>query len=174
MIYYLTLQFEDRYSDETLAKMVGDSPDALMILQQTREMSPEERWDQLYLDAEFKCVGITNSITKQDLLNRIMGFMKITGASPVLSALTDMRVIMRMVTQSMTLPKEVLVANADQIMAQVQQAQIGAIVNPQPPPGQPQQGQPGPVQGMPGMNQFNSQEALNADVRNAPREQIPQ
>jgi hypothetical protein len=103
-----------------------------------------------------------------------MGYMKIAGASPVLSALLDMTVVNREILQDMDLPKTIMAPNADQVMAQLQAAQIQNLIQPPQQQGQPQQAAQGHGQGIPGSNQYNTQEQMAAQAHNAPKEQIPQ
>jgi hypothetical protein len=155
MIYYLTLQYEPSFTDQTLEKMVGENRDALALLMQIRGLSDEDRWDLMYLDAEFRCTGISNSISRQDKLNRLEMFTKGVAANPFLGVLCDNTVIVREQLLLLDLPADILVPGAYQLMQQVQQAQIQQMMNPQQAP-QPQ--------GVPGANQHNTQEQLGADA----------
>ncbi len=168
MIYMLALQYESNYSDENLLKMFADDPQSQQMLSEVKGMTTEERWEALYLDGEFKVTGISLSITRQDRLNRMMGFLKVISANPQLAVLMDNVEFLRGLLQNFDLDPKTIVPQALQIAQQVQQASIQQMLNPQ-----PQQGQGAAPQGMPGSNQHNSQQSAQGQMNNAPAEQIP-
>lgn len=167
MIYYLVIQFIDDYDDETLLKMFGDDPGARDFALSLKGLSDEERWKAMYLDAEFRVTGITNTITRQDRLNRIMGWLKSIQAYPQLMALVDLRGLQRFLMLNFDVPKELLLPQADALMQAIEQQQLQQLMQPpQPDQGQPQQGQT-----MLGDNQHNQMAGAAGQFNNAPPEQ---
>lgn len=151
MIYYLTVQYEPNFSDEVLAKMVGDNAEAQGWLQQVAAMDDATRWEAMYLDAEFRCTGISLAISRQDKLNRLTTLNKIAAANPYVGIFIDNAAQMRQFLQLLDLPKDVMIQNWQQMMTMVQNAQIQQLMNPQQPPA---------AQGTPGSNQHNTMEQL--------------
>ena len=156
MIYFLAVQYEQNFSDQTLAKMVGDDQEAQQFLQQIAQLDDASRWEAMYLDAEFRCTGISMAISRQDKLNRLTTLNKIAAANPYVGIFIDNPVQMRLFLQLLDLPKDVMVSNWQQMMSMVQNAQIQQMMNPQQPPS---------AQGTPGSNQHNTQEEMAAGAQ---------
>ncbi len=153
MIYFLAVQYEQNFSDQTLAKMVGEDAEAQQFLAQVSQMDDASRWEAMYLDAEFRCTGISLAISRQDKLNRLTTLNKIAAANPYVGIFIDNPVQMRLFLQLLDLPKDVMVSNWQQMMGMVQNAQIQQMMQPQQTPS---------AQGTPGSNQHNTQEEMAA------------
>jgi len=129
MVYYLMAQFETEYDDQNLLKMFDD-PQMQQLLGDLKQMTPEERWIQLYLDAEFRAVGISNQITRQDRLNRLMSFLKSVSADPTLSNLIDKRTLLRQYMRLYDLDPQLVLSQADAILQAQEQQTLGAMMQP--------------------------------------------
>ena len=128
MVYSLMIQFEDQYDDTQLLRMMGEKPVQVQALAALKTMSPEERWEAMQLDGEFKVVGITNKITQQDRMNRLMNFMRVAQADPTLNVLIDKFEELRMWRLLLDLPKELLLDQTDAVLQALQQAQLAVIM----------------------------------------------
>jgi hypothetical protein len=120
MVYLTMVQYEDQYDDITLTKMFGDDQDAISFIQELRAMSPQERWASLYLDAEFKAVGITNEITRQERLQELSDFIRVTSADPLLSMTIDKREQLKEMLQLYHQPQRLVLKQSDAILQAVQ------------------------------------------------------
>ena len=67
MIYFLMVQFEQNYNDPNLVRMFGEQQ--VPIIQQLMTMTPEQRWQAMYLDAEFRVTGVSLAITRNDRIS---------------------------------------------------------------------------------------------------------
>ena len=157
MVYYTMAQFETEYDDQNLLKMFDD-PMMQQLLAQLKKMSPEERWQQLYLDAEFRAVGISNQITRQDKLNRLMSFLKSIQSDPTLANLVDKRTLLRSYTRLYDIDPAIVLDQADAVIQAQEQQTLSQMMQP------PQQQ---PTATAEGGNPHNQQASLAAQA-NAP------
>ena len=95
MVYMLTVQFEDQYDDYNLMRMFGDSPEAQQVLIALKQLPAEARWQQMFLDAEFRVTGISNEISRQQDIMNLTGFLQSIAADPTFGALIDKVELMR-------------------------------------------------------------------------------
>lgn len=129
MTYYLMAQFETEYDDQNLLKMFDD-PQMQQLIAQLKSMTPEQRWQQLYLDAEFRAVGISNQITRQDRLNRLMSFLKSIQADPTLANLVDKRTLLRSYIRLYDLDPDLILKEADAVLQAQEQQALGMMMQP--------------------------------------------
>lgn len=87
MVYYLMVQFETNFDDPNLLQMFGEQQQP--IVQTLASLSPEERWQALFLDAEFRVTGVSLAITRQDRIQRLMNWKQIVSADPGMNAQTN-------------------------------------------------------------------------------------
>ena len=178
MVYALMIQFEDEYDDPELLEMFADQPEQQEQLLRLKGMSVADRWRILKLDTEFKVTGVTRDITRQQLLQRLQGFIQMIQADQSLAMLIDKRTLLRNLLQIFDLPRDMVLSQADAMLQAQQQQMIQQMMQPPTPPGQqqspggtPQPGQPGqpgiPGQQGAGSNPHNQMEMLAAMGRGA-------
>jgi hypothetical protein len=169
MVYYLMIQFETEYDDENLLRMFPD-PMQQQLIGSLKTMDAETRWKVLFLDAEFRVTGISLSITRNDRLQRLQGFLQSVISNPLLSPWIDYSEVLRQMARLTDIPPQIILPPALAMIQAQQQAQIQQMMNPQPAPGQgggqPQQGQPQNQGGQGGpqetQNPHNTQTHLRA------------
>lgn len=128
MVYLLTVQFEDQYDDQNLVRMFGDNDEAIQVVQALKMAPPEMRWQQMYLDAEFRVTGITNAITKQDRLARLTGFLQSIAADPTMGMLIDKQRLLRLWVQNYDMPREIVLSMSDAILQGENMASLGMLM----------------------------------------------
>lgn len=84
MTYYLMVQFEQNFADPNLLRMFGEQQQPIVMA--LSSMSPEERWQAMYLDAEFRVTGVSLAITRNDRIQRLMNWKQIVSADPAMNA----------------------------------------------------------------------------------------
>lgn len=154
---YLTMvQYEDQYDDQDLSRMFGDDDEAQQFIVQLTGMSPAERWRALYLDSEFKAVGITNAVTRDRKLQQTNQFTAIIAADPLMGMFIDKREQLR---ELLPLYQQNTRMILPQAQALIQMAQMAAIQSMMatlgggpPQPGAPGGAPPGGPGGAPGAN----------------------
>lgn len=157
MIYYLMVQFESEYTDDNLLRQFGTEQQ--QVIMGLKMMPPEQRWQYMYLDAEFRVTGVSLAITRQDRISRLANFKQMIGNDPMLNMLMDKPEELRTWLKNFDLSPNMVLPYADAVLQAMQQAQIGQIM--------------GPLmqQGQPGQNQNNSQQAGAADARGAAQQE---
>jgi hypothetical protein len=171
-IYQLTVQFVEDFDDPGLMDLLADNPEDQQAVQALSNMSAAERWNAMRLDTEFEVNGVTREVTRQNLLQRLQGFLQLIEADQSLAMLLDKRWELREILQGFEFGQEAVLPQADAMLQAQQTAMLQAIQNPQPqqtaPGGAPQQGQPGVPGQMAGQNAHNSQQAVAAQARRPP------
>jgi hypothetical protein len=127
MVYMLTIQFEDQYDDYNLQRMFGDSPAAMQVLMALKQLPAEMRWQQMFLDAEFRVTGISNEITRQSDIQNLTGFLQSIAADPTFGALIDKVELMRKWVQVYKQPQS-LVLPMDKALLQAENMAIIGMV----------------------------------------------
>ena len=176
-IYRYTCQFEEDFDNPGLMDLLSDSPEDQQAVAALANMSLAERWNAMRLDTEFEVNGITREVTRQNLLERLQGFITIIEADQSLAMLLDKRWELHQILQAFEFGQEAILPQADAMLQAQQTAMLNAIQNPQPQeeapggaPAQGQEGQPGmPGQQMAGQNSHNSRQALAAQARRPPQ-----
>jgi hypothetical protein len=170
LIYYLTIQYVSDYEDETLMQMFTDDPQAADYVQSIKGMGDEERWQAMYLDAEFRVTGISLSITRQDRLGRISGFMKFLSANPQLMQLVSARGLVRDGLLLFDLSKDLLLQNEDALTQAIETQQLNMMQN----PGQALQGVSGAQPGASSVanNPNNQAQGAQAQFNHAPQTEV--
>lgn len=115
MMYYLMVQFEMDYADPNLLQMFGEQQQP--IIQQLATLSPEQRWQAMYLDAEFRVTGVSLMITRNDRIQRMVNWKQMISADPAMNALVNRREEMRWWMRQFDIPQEFLL---DPEMAAIQ------------------------------------------------------
>jgi hypothetical protein len=168
MIYYLTIQFVSDYDDETLLQLFTDAPEAEDFAMAVKGMEDEERWQTMYLDAEFRVTGISLSITRQDRLQRMSGFLKFIGALPQLMGLVNLRELLRDASELFDMKRDLILPNQDALTQAMEMQQIQMFTNPASAlQGASSAGAPG--QSAVANNPNNQAEAAQAQFKNAPQ-----
>ena len=155
MIYYLMVQFEQEYGDDNLLRQFGTDQQQIIIGLST--LSPEQRWQYMFLDAEFRVTGVSLAITQQERISRFANFKQMVSNDPYLNAIIDKQEELRWWIRNFNLPQSLVLQGADVIIQALQQGAISQILGPM------MGGQPG----QPGANQNNNQQAGAADARKA-------
>lgn len=163
-IYYRCVQFENEYDDNNLVRMFGDGPEAQAI-QQLKQLPEDVRWDLMYLDAEFRCNGISNSITKQQRIGDMMNFYKIVAADQSLGMFLDKTWFLKGLIQGFNQNPNMILPVAKALIQAQQQGMIQQLTNPQPQPGQG--GPPGQQPGAMANNPANEQSRRTAQANQA-------
>lgn len=144
MIYLTMIQFEDEYDDDDLTRMFGDDQEMQAFVMSLKSMTDAERWNTLYLDTEFKAVGITNSITRQRKLGELNDFFRIMESDPLTSMFVNRGELLGEALPLYQLPTRMILPNAEAMIQMMQMGQIqGAF-------GGGQGGAPGPPGAAPG------------------------
>ncbi len=120
-IYYLTVQFETNFNDPKLLRMFGEQQRP--IVQELAEMTPEERWQAMYLDAEFRVTGVSLAITRNDRIQRMMNWKQITSQDPAMNAITNRREEMRFWLQVFDLPQQ-MILDPDGVVLQAEETML--------------------------------------------------
>jgi hypothetical protein len=165
MVYQLMIQFEDQYDDPALVEMFSDQPEQQELLMRLKGMSIEDRWRMLKLDTEFKVSGVTRDITRQQLLQRLQGFLQMISADQSLAMLVDKRWLLRTVLQIFDLPRDLVLSQADAIIQAQQQQMLQQLMQPPAQPGQ-EQGPGGQAQGAEGVPGVPGQMAMGQNAHN--------
>ncbi len=126
MVYLLTVQFEDKYEDMSLLRMFGDSERSMQILQMVKAMTPDMRWEAMFLDAEFRVTGVSLAITRQDRLERINGFIQSLSVDPMMALLIDRVELLREWIKDFDFPRDIVMPIGE---ALVQAAQMMELQN---------------------------------------------
>lgn len=124
MVYLLTVQYEDQYADSQLLKMFGDSERSMSILMGMRAMPPEQRWDAMYLDAEFRVTGVSLSITRNDRLQRITGFIQSLSVDPTMAMLIDKEQLLREWVKDYDFPRDIVMPVGEALLQAAQMMQM--------------------------------------------------
>jgi hypothetical protein len=124
MVYLLTVQFEDQYQDTSLVRMFGDSEESLGILMSLQAMDPDSRWAAMFLDAEFRVNGVSLSITRQDRLNRITGFIQSLSVDPTMGMIIDKVELMREWVKDYDFPRDIVLPLGEALVQAAQMAQL--------------------------------------------------
>jgi hypothetical protein len=127
MVYLLTVQFEDQYDDQNLLRMLG-SVEAGQVVMALKQLPPEMRWQEMFLDAEFRVTGISQSITRQDRLQRLTGFLQSIAADPVMGALIDKSELLRTWVHEYDLPQNLVLPMSEALLQAENMAQIGSVM----------------------------------------------
>jgi hypothetical protein len=128
MIYMLTVQFEDQYDDMNLVRMFGDNQAAIQVLMALKQMPPEARWQQMFLDAEFRVTGISNEISRQADIQNLTGFLQSISADPTFGALIDKVELMRRWVRAYKQPQELVLPMKDALLQAENMAMIGMVM----------------------------------------------
>jgi hypothetical protein len=185
LIYLTMIQYldGDAYDDADLTRMFGDDEKAMQFIQMLKTMSPPQRWKTLYLDSQFKAVGVTNEITRQKRLGEVNAFVQTLNSDPLLSMFVDKRIELEVFTELYRQPRRMILDNAEALIQQIQMAHLQQIMQPPPPgggaggPGGPGTGpQPGGPPTPPpqapkppgGRNPHNALAQVNAEAGRAP------
>jgi len=150
MVYQLSIQFENGFTDPKLMRMFGDDQLANQILVALSNMPLAERWANMDLDAEFRVTGVTLQVTRQQRLDRLMNFLRVMGGDPQMVTLVDKRELLRNLLILFDLPKTMVLPQSEAMLQAAEQAVIqqfsmamAAQATGQPPPGAPPPGPPG-------------------------------
>lgn len=130
MVYMLMIQYETEYDDPNLIRAFGDDPQALSFLMAIKEMAPEERWQLLYLDAEFRANALSLNATRQDKLMRMGSFLKFISQDPVLGMLVNRRDILRNSRLLFDQAPTIVLDQADAIIQAQEIAMLQQIMGP--------------------------------------------
>jgi hypothetical protein len=106
MMYYLMVQFEQDYGDPNLLRMFGEQQQP--IIQQLATLSPEQRWQAMYLDAEFRVTGVSLAITRNDRIQRMMQFKQVVSADQGMNAILNRREELRWWMKVFDIPQQLL------------------------------------------------------------------
>jgi hypothetical protein len=167
------VQFVEDFDDPGLMDLLSDNPEDQQAVSALSNMSAAERWNAMQLDTEFEVNGVTRDVTRQNLLQRLQGFLQIIEADQSLAMLLDKRWQLREILQGFEFGQEAVLPQADAMLQAQQTAMLSQMQNPQPqgqaPGGAPAEGQPGVPGQMAGQNQHNSQQAVAAQARRPPQ-----
>lgn len=139
MVYLLTLQFADQYTQDSLVRMFGDSERSMSILMGIQSMTPEQRWQELFLDAEFRVTGVSLSITRNDRLQRINGFIQSISIDPTFAMLIDKVELLREWVKDFDFPRDIVMPIGEALLQasqMMQMQQMMAAMGMMPPGGQ--------------------------------------
>lgn len=128
MVYDLTVQFEDQFDDQRLMRMFGDDENSLMYLQALMQMTPEQRWETMSLDAEFRVTGISLSISRDQKLQRIQGFLQAVAQDPIMAMLLDREALLREFTKLYDMPRNIILPPAGAILQAQSMGQVGMLM----------------------------------------------
>ncbi len=132
MVYMLMIQYETEYDDPNLIRAFGDDPQALAFLQAIKQMDPEQRWQLLYLDAEFRANALSLNATRQDKLMRMGSFLKFISQNQVMGMLVNLRDVLRNARILFDQAPTMVLDQADAILQATEMAQLQQIMGPQP------------------------------------------
>lgn len=123
MVYYLMVQFEQNYSDPELLRMFGEQQQP--IVQMLATLTPEQRWEAMFLDAEFRVTGVTLAATRNDRIQRMMNWKSIVTADPAMNAIVNRREEMRWWMQMFDIPQHLIL---DPTMAAIQAEETALLM----------------------------------------------
>lgn len=159
MMYYLMVQFEVNYGDPNLLKMFPEEQQP--VIMQLATMSPEQRWQAMYLDAEFRVTGVSLAITRNDRIQRMMNFQQVMSADPAMNAIVNRRAVVSYWMKAFDMPSN-LILDPEMVAVQAEETQLlMQILGPE--MGQKQQG----GSAASGQNSNNASKAGGAEAEEA-------